>query len=281
MSQTERFRLAVVQMNVTFADPDANLGRIEQYARQAAAENAWLILFPECCLTGYCFQTRAEALRTALPEDAPALREIEQLARSLGRWLVVGYAERSGDDRLYNACTLFGPEGKVLTYHKTHLPSLGLDKFVEPGAGPYEVVDAGGVRVAMNICYDVSFPEAARILTLRGADLILLPTNWPPGAELLPVHVVPTRALENNIYYAAANRIGVERGFRFIGQSVICAPDGTVLAMAGPEEETVLYADIEPQRARQKRLVRVPGKHEIDRLADRRPELYRPICEGP
>ncbi len=273
--------LAVVQMDVTLGDVERNLARVAEYMREACSRGARIVLFPECCLTGYCFESRDEALATALAPDAPALHHVAKLAQDANCYVVVGYAKRTPDGKLYNACTLYGPEGERLTYHKTHLPSLGLDKVVEPGDGPYRLTEVEGVRVALNICYDVSFPEAARVLALQGADLILLPTNWPPGAELLPVHVVPTRALENNIYYAAANRVGTERGFRFIGQSIICAPDGTVLAMAGTSEETILYAPIDPQKARCKRLVRVPGKHEIDRFADRRPDLYGPLLENP
>jgi 5-aminopentanamidase len=85
--------------------------------------------------------------------------------------------------------------------------------------------------------------------------------------------------MENNVYYMAVNRVGNERGFRFIGQSKICDPRGHVLAEAPHENETILYAEVDPVFARQKRVVRVPGKHEIDRFADRRPELYGRILE--
>jgi predicted amidohydrolase len=85
--------------------------------------------------------------------------------------------------------------------------------------------------------------------------------------------------MENTIYYAAVNRVGEERGFRFIGGSRICDPSGKTLASEPGDMETVLFAEIDPARARQKRLVRVPGKHEVNRIADRRPEFYGKIVE--
>ncbi len=101
--------------------------------------------------------------------------------------------------------------------------------FTTPGNRPFAVQDAGDLRVGMNICYDASFPEAARSLALLGADLIVLPTNWPPGSECTAACCINARALENGVFYLAVNRVGTERGFRFIGQSRICDPTGDTL----------------------------------------------------
>ena len=87
------------------------------------------------------------------------------------------------------------------------------------------------------------------------------------------------RAVENNVYFMAVNRVGVERGFRFIGHSKIADPHGNTLAEAPGSEEQILYAEVDPHLARRKHLVRVPGKHEIDRMADRRPEMYGLLTE--
>jgi predicted amidohydrolase len=95
--------------------------------------------------------------------------------------------------------------------------------------------------------------------------------------------VVPlclARAVENHVYYAAVNRVGSERGYTFIGSSQILAPTGEVLARAEGTEETILYATIDPAVSRAKKLVRIPGEHKIDRMADRRPDMYGPISES-
>jgi predicted amidohydrolase len=155
---------------------------------------------------------------------------------------------------------------------------LGIDRYATAGDRPFEVHDLDGLRIGINICYDAGFPEVARCLALAGADLIVLPTNWPEGAISTPKYLVPARALENHVYYAAVNRVGTERGFRFIGQSLITDVHGDAIATAGSGEE-IIYADIEAAIARAKRIVFVPGQYEVDRIAHRRPELYGPLCE--
>jgi predicted amidohydrolase len=182
-------------------------------------------------------------------------------------------------ERVFNACVLVGPDGVVATYRKVHLPFLGVDRFTTPGDQPFAVHEAAGMRIGMNICYDGGFPEPARVLTLLGADLVVLPTNWPPGAECMAGCVVNARAMENNIFYAACDRVGDERGFHFIGQSKIAGPSGQVLAEAAHDREAILYADVNVAVARQKKIVRRAKLHEIDRIRDRRPEFYGPIVE--
>ena len=172
---------------------------------------------------------------------------------------------------------LVGPKGVIGSYRKVHLPYLGIDMFTSFGDRPFDVHAAGDVKIGMQICYDASFPEASRCQALLGADLIVLPTNWPPGAECMANWAVNTRALENAVYFAAVNRVGTERGFPFIGRSRICDPSGNTLAESTGTGEEILYAEIDPARARRKHIIRVPGKHEIDRLADRRPEMYGPL----
>jgi predicted amidohydrolase len=207
----------------------------------------------------------------------PATARLAEACRRLGAWCVFGLLERAGD-RLYNACALVGPEGFIAGYRKIHLPFLGVDRFTTPGDRPFQVHSAGPIRVGMNICYDCAFPESSRVMALAGADLIVLPTNWPPGAECTAEFVVNARALENNVYYLAVNRVGEERGFKFIGASKICATNGSPLAAAAHDKETILYAEIDLARARNKHIVRVPNKHEINRFADRRPEWYASIA---
>ena len=164
-------------------------------------------------------------------------------------------------------------------YRKIHLPFLGMDRFTTPGDRPFAVHEAAGMRIGMNICYDGGFPESARVMTLQGADLVVLPTNWPPGAECMAGCAVNTRAMENNIYYAACDRVGDERGFHFIGQSKICDPRGDTLAEAPHDREEIIYAQIDVAKARDKKIVRVPKLHEIDRVRDRRPEMYGEIVK--
>jgi predicted amidohydrolase len=272
------WKIAGVQIDVRLGDKAHNLGVIRAGLRQAASHGARLVIFPECALTGYCFESRAEALPLGESIPGPATTTIADDCRELGIWAVVGMLEHdAATGGLYNAAALIGPSTTV-GYRKVHLPFLGVDRFTTPGDRPFAVHDVDGLRVGMTICYDGSFPESSRVLSVLGADLVVLPTNWPTGALSTVKYAVQVRAFENRIYYAAVNRIGEERGFRFIGQSRLVDVDGELLVTAGDRDEMII-AEIDPAKAREKRLVKIPGKYELDRLADRRPERYGPLCE--
>ena len=265
-------------MDIEIGKPQANLTRILDFLEQTKSVGAHLTVFPECALTGYCFDSRTEAMAYAESISGPSCEKLLEACRTLGVFVVMGMLEVD-DDKLFNACVLVGPNGVVNSYRKIHLPFLGVDRFADPGDRPFAVHDVDGMRVGMNICYDSAFPESARIMSLDGADLIVLPTNFPLGGECTAEHVINARAMENNVYYASVNRIGVERGFSFIGKSKICDPYGKVLAEVPNTNESILYADVDVERARTKRIVRVPNKFVIDRIADRRPELYGRVSE--
>lgn len=272
-------KIAGVQMDVAFGDRQANLTAVEARLRETARGGAQLTVFPECVLPGYCFDSLAAAQAHAESVPGPATERLAAVCRELSVYAVVGMLESAGE-RLFNAAVLIGPAGVVGVYRKVHLPYLGVDRFTTPGDLGFAVHAAGDTRIGMSICYDAAFPEAARVLALNGADLVALPTNWPPGAECTADCLINARALENNVYFIAVNRVGTERGFEFIGQSKICDPRGRMLAEARHTDEAILYADIDVAFARQKHIVRVPGKHEIDRFADRRPEMYGRIVEN-
>lgn len=266
-------KIAGVQLDVTIGQPERNRARIIEKLRETAAAGAKLAVFPECAVPGYCFGSLDEAREFAEPLPGPSTEQISRACAELDMFCVFGLLEADGA-RVFNAAALVGPAGLIGAYRKIHLPYLGVDMHTTPGDQPFAVQEAGGVRIGMNICYDSAFPEAARTLAILGADLIVLPTNWPPGAECTARSVPSTRALENAVYYIAVNRVGEERGFRFIGMSSICDTNGELLAVSQTTGEEILYAEIDPARARRKHIIRVPGKHEIDRLADRRPEMY-------
>jgi predicted amidohydrolase len=271
-------RVASVQMDVALMEPEQNLAAIEGGLAEAAEQGAKLVVFPECAVTGYCFESLEEALPWGESIPGASTERIGVACAGLDIFAVFGLLERV-EDRLYNACVLLGPQGVIGSYRKIHLPFLGIDRFVTAGDRPFEVHEAAGLKVGMNICYDGSFPESSRVMALGGADLVVLPTNWPPGAECFAEHVINTRAMENGIYYIASDRIGEERGFSFIGGSRICDPNGRTLDTADHTDPAILYGEVDPSRARNKRYVRVPKQHEIDRFEDRQPRWYGSIGE--
>lgn len=270
------WRIAGVQIDCHLGDKHRNLKAIRTQLKEAAHHGARLAIFPECILTGYCFDSKEEATEFAEPIPGPSTVDLTLTCQELNVFVIYGLLERD-QDRLFNACVLLGPEGLIASYRKVHLPFLGIDRFTTPGDRPFAVHDIGGLKVGMHICYDGSFPESARVMTLLGADLVVLPTNWPTTSVCNAKYVSNARALENHIYYAAVNRVGEERGFTFLGMSRIVAPNGETLAGSEGQKEEILYADVDPAHARQKQVVLVPGKHQIHRIADRRPEMYEPL----
>lgn len=265
-------------MDVTLGEVDQNIENVINRFRTTSDAGAALTIFPECALTGYCFNDLDEARQFAEAIPGPATERLTKACSDLNAHMVVGMLEADGD-HVYNAAVLIGPTGVVSSYRKVHLPYLGVDMFTSFGNRAFTSHQAGDVKVGMLICYDASFPEATRCLAIDGAELIALPTNWPPGAETTADYTINSRAVENAVYFAAINRVGTERGFSFIGRSSICDPNGNTLAKAETRGEEILYADIDVELARTKKIVRVTGKHAINRLADRRPELYGPLVE--
>ncbi len=271
-------RIAAVQMDIVLGDRTANLGRILAAIDEAGQRGVGLVVFPECALSGYCFASREEACAAAETVPGTATERLEAACKARNCVVVAGLVEAQGE-ALYNSAVVVGPRGLIGCYRKSHLPFLGLDRFVQPGAGPLEPFDTPAARLGVGICYDGSFPEVSRTLKLRGAQLIALPTNWPEGAEVSAEHHAATRAHENHLFFMAVNRIGTERGFRFIGRSRITDCHGRVLAAATGDEPALLLAEIDPAAADRNRVVIRPGEYELDRVGDRRPELYGPLLD--
>ncbi len=268
-------KVASVQMDIRIAEPAVNLVRIVERLKIAAGQGARLVVFPESALAGYCYGSLAEAMEFAQVFDGPELSQMAVRCRELSVFCVVGFLERDGE-RLFNTVACFGPGGLVGKYRKIHLPFLGIDRFTTPG-DRLDVFSTADFELGMNICYDCSFPESMRVLMLGGADIIVLPTNWPPTSGRTADVIPAARALENSVYVVVANRIGEERGFRFIGKSRICDPRGATLAVADHDREEIIYAEIDVDLARKKHLVNIPGEHEVHRVNDRQPHTYGPL----
>lgn len=273
--------VAGVQMDCTLGNPAANLAVMSRKLAEAADRGARLVVFPECILSGYGFESR-EAVRAAAQSiPGPATETIARECARRGVWAVFGMFEAAPDGKLYNACALVGPTGFMAGYRKLHLPCLGADRFTDPGDRPLAVHDLGGLKLGLNICFDGSFPETARILTLLGADLVVLPTNWASNARKMAELVSAARAWENHIYYLSVNRVGDESGFHYIGLSSAADYLGNMLRTAREDAEELFTIEVNPAAAAQKRVVHCHGTYEIDRVNWRRPELYGPLVANP
>lgn len=280
-------KVACYQMDVVFGDPSANAARVVERIADAGSRGVRLAVFPEAVLTGYCVEACDAARSVALPvregashgvSEAPeSVRAIRDACVRHGVHAVFGFAG-SDEAGLYNGAILAEPSGRMRLFRKVHLPELGLDKFVVPG-NDLPVFDTELGRIGILVCFDLRVPEAARVLALRGADVIVLPTNWPEGADFAADFMAPVRAAENKVFLATCNRVGEEGGFRFIGKSGIYGVAGQTLAKAGAGEEAIV-AELDVTLARDKRNVVIPGRYESAVFGSRRPDLYGPIVGG-
>ena len=270
--------IAVAQLAITVAEPDANRRAAADAVAEAAAAGARLVVLPELCDSGYVFDAAdpaAEARGLAAPAaDSTTLRQWHELAARHRLVIVGGFCELGADGRLYNSAALVDASGARAVYRKAHL--WDSEKLVfTPGDAPLPTVDTEVGRVAVMVCYDLEFPEWTRLAALDGADLIAAPVNWPgyswPEGER-PAEVVKAQAAAaaNGVFVAVADRCRTERGVSWISGSLIASPEGYPLA--GPvlaDRPAVLTAACDLPRARDKH---VSGRNDL--LADRRPELY-------
>jgi predicted amidohydrolase len=270
----DRIKTAAVQMDIKLMGIEKNLASMLTAAKEAAGNNANLVVFPECSLTGYAFSSRQEALPFAETIPGPSTEKLGSLCKELKAHVIFGLLEKE-DDKLFNAAAFVGHQGLIGKYRKNHLPFLGVDRFIDRGDKPFQVYQTPIGNIGIYICYDIIFPESSRVLTLLGADILAFPTNFPRGrGEKYLTHVVSARAIENRVHMVAANRVGTERGHSFAGLSKIVNASGDILSLAGSEKEEVIYGEVSLESARQKHVVIKAGEYEVDCIEDRRPELY-------
>jgi predicted amidohydrolase len=269
-------RVAVAQTEPKLGEKERNLEVCLARLEDAAAAGAQLLVLPECAIPGYMFDSGEEALPYAEEIPGPTTDALAEACRRLDVYAVCGLLERDGD-LLHNAAVLVGPEGLIGSYRKTHLPFLGVDRFVVPG-DELPVYETPLGRIGVEICYDLRFPEVTRTLALKGADIVAHPTNFPMAAKVQTEVITLARAAENRIYLLTANRVGKERWGEFCGWSQIVDPYGRRLAEADETEETLLVADVEIEKARDKDYV-IPGEYELYLFGHRRPELYGGLVE--
>lgn len=251
-------------------DVAANIDNLARQAERAAAVGADLLIAPEMILSGYNIGAAAIAER-AETADGPSARALGEVARSNGIALLYGYPERDGES-VYNAVQLLGRDGQAIAnYRKTHLFS-DIDKNAfSPGKQPDVIAELDGFRIGLLICYDVEFPENVRRLALAGADFIAVPTAVMVPYEFVATHLVPTRAFENGVFVAYANRCQQENGLQYIGLSCIVGPDGRDLARAA-DDETLIVAGLRRELLDEWRQINTY-------MADRIPGLYRPLVD--
>ena len=209
-----------------------------------------LMVLPELFNSGYFFSSKDQLAHMA--ERIPCGKTthlLMEIAERKNGYIVAGLAEID-DDRLYNTAVVVGPEGYVGKHRKVHLTRFETQFFSR--GGKFEVFDLGGVKVGICICFDSWFPEAARLLVKKGAQILCHPSNFGGQNSL---DILRIRALENMVYTITANRTGIEYGesfdAEFRGESRIIDVDGSIIITAG-SSEALRIVDIDPELATRK-----------------------------
>jgi len=259
-------KIGFFQFNPQFGELEKNR---EQIQRGLAEADADLLVLPELAVSGYHISNKTEAERMAEPVPGPTTDILKMISSQSGTFLVTGLLETSKGS-LYNSAVLVGPDGPVSIYRKAHL-FFEEKKFFEPGKS-FGIVEINGVKIGMLVCFDHLFPEAARTLSLMGAQIICHPSNLvlPEIAQL----TTRVRALENRVFWIMANRYGSEtkgdKTHNYTGESQIIAPSGRIIHRAAPTEDELYITEIKPKDALEKNITEFN-----DIFEDRRTDIYR------
>ena len=273
-------RVAVVQFDpqVGIHHQQKNLENSLHLAQEAVTNRANLIVLPELANTGYLFASRQDAYLHAesIPEG-PSTQAWIDFAAQHQVYLVAGLAERDGM-QLFDTAVLLGPDGFIGKYRKAHLWNREKLWFT-PGNLGFPVFETPIGRIGLMICWDIWFPEVPRLLTQQGAEIICSLNNWvwtpPPlfdeAGKCMASYLTMTAAHVNNVFIAAANRIGEEQGERYLGCSLIAGTHGWPIGEVAPaDSQTIIYADIDLSTARS-----APIWNSLNDLQrDRRTDLY-------
>lgn len=240
-------RIAALQMHAIAGDGEANIARIAAAAADAAGGGAKLLIVPELAISGYGAGEAAFA-KLASSASGTVAERLGAIARQNGLAIVAGFAEQEGT-HTYNSALFTDGIGTNAVYRKSHLYGDYERNAFRPGVPTSVMVELGGVRLGMLICYDVEFPENVRRLALAGADIVVVPTALPKGASgtFIANHMIQVRAFENQVFVAYVNHCGADDHFTYAGLSRIASPDGTLLAEGPAEGETLLFAEIRPE----------------------------------
>ncbi|HWK21790.1 MAG TPA: carbon-nitrogen family hydrolase [Ureibacillus sp.] len=261
-------KIGCIQMNVGFGKVDENFAHAEQLIREAASKGAELVVLPEMWNTGYALEKLGEL---ADKEGDRAQTFLKGLSSELGIHIVGGSVATEKDGKFYNTMYVYNNEGKLVSeYNKVHLFRLmNEDKFLESGNAMNRFtlgdVEAGGV-----ICYDIRFPEWLRAHALAGANVLFVSAQWPTPRIDHWKTLLQARAIENQCFVIAVNRIS-RKVENFNGQSMIIEPWGEVL-WTGSEDEELAIIDVDFSKVQE-----VRGR--IPVYDDRRPALYAGVVE--
>jgi len=265
----EVFKIALAQISCKQADKTENLRKIKKTVAKAKRQGAELVIFPELSLTGYVVKDEIYELAERIP--GPSTKIIEDVAKKNDIHVVFGLPEISDktEATLHNSAVLIGPEGFIGKYHKMYLPTHSIfeeKRYFRPG---YEtaVFDTELGKLGLIICYDIYFPEVARLTRLKGAELIVCISASPGVRRSFFEVLTVARAIENTAFLAFVNLAGIQDGLQFWGGSRLIGPSGRVLVQAKYDEDDFVMGEVNYPDIRSIEAF-------VPTLRDLRPELF-------
>lgn len=272
----EIIRLSLIQMGSKENDRDANVDKALKYIEKAVESKPSIVVLPEFFNTEYfCCNRDIKYFDYAEKEDGPTIIKVSEAARKHKVHIVATIYEYAGPGVYFDTAMVINPSGEIIgKYRKVHPPAVrSLEKIYYKGGSRFPIFDILGWKVGIVICYDNLFPESARCVSVKGAELVLAPFATPH----IPFwdSIVVTRAVENGVYYAACNKVGREIAGDWVnfGRSTIVAPTGEILAQAGEEKDEIISAEIN-------KAVVTGFRNAFPIYRDRRPEAYGPLCQS-
>lgn len=253
----DKYKVCLAQTTSYKDGKEFNLQRAGEMIKEAAASGASLIAFPEMYLTGYTASSRIFDL--CEPAEGPSFEVMAGYAAEYGIYVAYGFPERrpngastEGTDEhplVYNSMNFISDKGELIgTYAKSHL-FAGENIHFTPGED-FKVYDTELGKVGLLICYDLEFPEPARRMAVRGAEVVIaISANM--GAFYAPHdHFAKCRAMENCSYVVYSNYVGSDNRFTYVGKSGVYAPDGVLQGCEPDDAECLIYADIDLEQSR-------------------------------
>ena len=263
-------RVALAQIECEVGNKKQNLEHMEEFIEKATGKKADLIVFPELALTGYLCRDLIYELAEPIP-TGPSTERIIELAKKHEVYIVFGMPERSEKipSVIYNSSVFVGPEGFIGRYRKMFLPTHSVfeeKRYFRPGFEANVFRTEIG-RIGLMICYDVYFPEVARLLSFKGAQMIVCISASPAVRRTYFEILLSARAVENCVFVSYVNLVGLENGLQFWGGSRLISPNGDLIAKAKYYEEDLVVAEVDYGEAARAGIF-------VPTLRDVRPELY-------
>lgn len=256
------FKAGVVQFDVEYGRIEANLAKLSEQLETLASAHVSLAVFPEMFSCSF----DNENLKAHSRSTPDIIERFSVLALEHGM-AITGTLPEQEENRIYNTMVFIDTDGKIKgKYRKLHLFRLTGEHLYYTAGNEVVTVDSTLGRIGLMTCYDLRFPEVARALFLKGAQLIVVSAQWPEPRKDHWETLIKARAIENQLFMVCSNRTGTEAGLTFPGMSMIADPVGKILVHAG-DNATSVFAEIDPEAVRTIRTL-------IPCMTDRRAEVY-------